>query len=191
MYYSVKDFTSSTAIWHESLQCIFYASISNIHSILLWNRKSFCFSKQLWQRLSRFFNGCSETCTERRPVCFSYRTFLTSTATWPTFPAPSLLAGGSSRHTLCLRTVFSVEEGGKWFVITGWSDPEVCTQAFLWRAKPCQPVGGEAIVGDCTRRKTTHNPSISSPAWVSPFFPQVSNCAWRIYCQRGLCSVQI
>lgn len=28
MYYSVKDFTSSTATWHESLQCIFYASIS-------------------------------------------------------------------------------------------------------------------------------------------------------------------
>lgn len=160
MYYSVKDFTSSTATWHESLQCIFYAVMKQ--KIILFLKTTLTTSFTL---LERVFTNLHRTtaCLLFLQNLLDLHCYLPHFSSFP--PCWKLF----SPYVVPADSV-SVEEGGKWFVITGWSDPEVCTQAFLRRTKARQPVGGEAIVGGCTRRKTTHNPSISSPAWVSPFF---------------------
>lgn len=168
MYYSVKDFTSSTATWHESLQCIFYASIS----IQYCNETENHFVSQ---NNSDNVLHASWTCVHKLAQNDGLFAFLTEPSWPPLLLAPlfqllpSLLEALLVMRCAC-RLCFS---GRRREVVCylGWSDPEVCTQAFLRRTKARQPVGGEAIVGGCTRRKTTHNPSISSPAWVSLFFP--------------------
>lgn len=112
--------------------------------------------------------GASKVCTERRPACCSYRTFLTSAAApFPILPLSFL------------------------------PPPPPSPRRRL--SSPCAGPGGDgAIFGGCTRRKTTHSRPVCSPACVSSTLlnlflgnPIANNRVWRIYCQRGLCPVQI
>lgn len=184
MYYSVKDFTSSTAIWYESLQCIFYASIS----IQYCNETENHFVSQ---NNSDHVLHASWTCVHKLALNDGLFAFLTEPSWPPLLPAPlfqllpSLLEALLAMRCAC-RLCFS---GRRREVVCyhrlKWPKPFCSAQRRVsqWEGKPLL---GAAHAG----RQLTTRLSVLRPEFPL-FFPRASNCAWRIYCQQGLCSVQI